>query len=185
MRNRIVMIGLMSLAIGICQLTIASEEEKTEHKEAAAVYTCPMHPEVQQNTPGKCPKCGMDLVEKEATTTIPSTVAGIWTEVKKQEEQLGKLIADKNLDKVHALAFEIRDLVNALPDKSADLAADKLAMLKANVKYVADLAKRLDESGDANDQALTEASFKKLEGILKTIEAQYPAETLKVEATKG
>ncbi len=28
------------------------------------VYTCPMHPEVQQNKPGKCPKCGMDLVPK-------------------------------------------------------------------------------------------------------------------------
>lgn len=25
------------------------------------VYTCPMHPEVRQNTPGSCPKCGMAL----------------------------------------------------------------------------------------------------------------------------
>jgi YHS domain-containing protein len=25
-------------------------------------YTCPMHPEVMQKGPGKCPKCGMDLV---------------------------------------------------------------------------------------------------------------------------
>ena len=25
-------------------------------------YTCPMHPEVVNNGPGKCPKCGMDLV---------------------------------------------------------------------------------------------------------------------------
>lgn len=28
----------------------------------AAVYTCPMHPEVRQAGPGKCPKCGMFLV---------------------------------------------------------------------------------------------------------------------------
>ncbi len=27
----------------------------------AAVYTCPMHPEVRQSTPGRCPKCGMEL----------------------------------------------------------------------------------------------------------------------------
>jgi membrane fusion protein, copper/silver efflux system len=27
-------------------------------------YTCPMHPEVVQDKPGKCPICGMDLVEK-------------------------------------------------------------------------------------------------------------------------
>ncbi len=26
------------------------------------VYTCPMHPEVRESKPGKCPKCGMDLV---------------------------------------------------------------------------------------------------------------------------
>src|SRR3990172_7689997 len=32
---------------------------------AAAVYTCPMHPEVRQPGPGVCPKCGMDL-EPEA-----------------------------------------------------------------------------------------------------------------------
>jgi len=29
------------------------------------VYTCPMHPEVTSDKPGKCPKCGMELVEKE------------------------------------------------------------------------------------------------------------------------
>jgi len=28
------------------------------------IYTCPMHPEVQENAPGSCPKCGMAL-EKE------------------------------------------------------------------------------------------------------------------------
>ena len=25
------------------------------------LYTCPMHPEVRQNHPGNCPKCGMTL----------------------------------------------------------------------------------------------------------------------------
>ena len=28
-------------------------------------YTCPMHPEVQQDKPGTCPKCGMVLVKKK------------------------------------------------------------------------------------------------------------------------
>ena len=31
---------------------------------AGAVYTCPMHPEVEQVGPGSCPKCGMDLEPK-------------------------------------------------------------------------------------------------------------------------
>lgn len=29
------------------------------------LYTCPMHPEVIRDAPGKCPKCGMELVPKK------------------------------------------------------------------------------------------------------------------------
>jgi hypothetical protein len=36
------------------------------------VYTCPMHPDITSDKPGKCPKCGMNLVAKKvkADTTI-------------------------------------------------------------------------------------------------------------------
>lgn len=40
------------------QPQISSSKSKT-------TYTCPMHPEVISDKPGKCPKCGMELVEKE------------------------------------------------------------------------------------------------------------------------
>ena len=33
---------------------------------AEVVYACPMHPEVRQNTPGSCPKCGMTLIAATA-----------------------------------------------------------------------------------------------------------------------
>lgn len=29
-----------------------------------SVYTCPMHPEIEQDTPGMCPECGMNLVSR-------------------------------------------------------------------------------------------------------------------------
>jgi len=38
---------------------------KTTTKPVAKKYTCPEHPEVVMNKPGKCPKCGMALVEKK------------------------------------------------------------------------------------------------------------------------
>ena len=37
---------------------------KSDKKDMAASYTCPMHLEVTSDKAGKCPKCGMDLVKK-------------------------------------------------------------------------------------------------------------------------
>ncbi|HEX4123248.1 MAG TPA: heavy metal translocating P-type ATPase [Tepidisphaeraceae bacterium] len=34
---------------------------------AGTVYTCPMHPEIRQDQPGPCPKCGMALEPEEPT----------------------------------------------------------------------------------------------------------------------
>lgn len=35
-------------------------------------YTCPMHPKVHSTTPGLCPECGMDLIEKTSSSKITS-----------------------------------------------------------------------------------------------------------------
>lgn len=32
------------------------------HNTGDVIYTCPMHPEIRQPSPGACPKCGMTLV---------------------------------------------------------------------------------------------------------------------------
>jgi Cu+-exporting ATPase len=39
----------------------AAPDRPDEPATAAALYTCPMHPEIQQARPGACPKCGMAL----------------------------------------------------------------------------------------------------------------------------
>jgi Cu+-exporting ATPase len=38
-----------------------SLESKSHSPADATIYTCPMHPEVRQDHPGNCPKCGMTL----------------------------------------------------------------------------------------------------------------------------
>lgn len=38
------------------------------HEHTKEAYVCPMHPEVQQDHPGACPKCGMRLVKTEPKT---------------------------------------------------------------------------------------------------------------------
>lgn len=50
--------------------------------EQVTMYTCPMHPEVMSNEPGKCPVCGMNLVEvgsEEATMDASETDVAMWT----------------------------------------------------------------------------------------------------------
>ncbi|MEO6357709.1 MAG: heavy metal-binding domain-containing protein [Ferruginibacter sp.] len=32
---------------------------------SSGTYTCSMHPEVISDKPGKCPKCGMELVKQD------------------------------------------------------------------------------------------------------------------------
>ena len=42
--------------------------------QATGIYSCPMHPEVRQATPGSCPKCGMALEEETPGATPPGIV---------------------------------------------------------------------------------------------------------------
>ena len=48
-----------------------AHEESTSPSAAlpGAIYTCPMHPEVEQIGPGSCPKCGMALEPKSVAAT--------------------------------------------------------------------------------------------------------------------
>ena len=93
MKTKLIIAGLAALALGFVALNMTgckpSQPESTsqvasdsnpakpapdtstnqaaaESKPAQAVqYTCSMHPEVVQDKPGRCPKCGMKLIEKK------------------------------------------------------------------------------------------------------------------------
>lgn len=56
--------GVTGCKSACCKADSKSENMSGNKTEHAMQYYCPMHPEVVQSTPGKCPKCGMDLVEK-------------------------------------------------------------------------------------------------------------------------
>ena len=67
MKKTILFAGLVTL-ITVTACNSSDNTSKTDNKQTeqtAEVYTCPMHPEVVADKPGKCPKCNMDLVKKE------------------------------------------------------------------------------------------------------------------------
>ncbi|MDQ0781880.1 multicopper oxidase domain-containing protein [Chryseobacterium sp. W4I1] len=74
---------------------------KTEHKsqakaskfvaQPASVYTCTMHPEVLSDKPGKCPKCGMELVEKENQKHTVTEESKVENSVFKKNSENGKV----------------------------------------------------------------------------------------------
>jgi len=61
-------------------------EEQVEHhahEAGVAYYTCPMHPSVQQASPGNCPICGMDLTPVKQEDLDSGTI--VVDEVRRQQ----------------------------------------------------------------------------------------------------
>ncbi len=56
---------LKSSGTGTKDSTSTGAHAGTTTPAAKITYTCTMHPEVISDKPGKCPKCGMELVEKK------------------------------------------------------------------------------------------------------------------------
>ena len=60
---------LMMVSLTIFSLAVFAQDtiqQKSKMKTEQTNYSCPMHPEVTSNKPGKCSKCGMDLKKVQA-----------------------------------------------------------------------------------------------------------------------
>src|SRR5712692_10982528 len=98
---------------------------------------------------------------------IPDTVDGILKEIHKHHQELADTVKAKKLADVHHHAFAIRDLAKTLPAKAHP---DHKKMVENAVKRISQIAEDLDKSGDAGNQAKTEANLKKFDVALKNLE---------------
>jgi hypothetical protein len=106
---------------------------------------------------------------EEATQAIPNTADGIWQAIDQKSAELKASIASGSLANVHHQAFAIRDLVAALPAHSPSLSPVEQSKLQSEVKFVATLADRLDQSGDSGDRAGAQSDYDKLVAVLNGI----------------
>lgn len=100
---------------------------------------------------------------------IPASTDEILAAVGSRTLDLEKTIEAKALAKVHVAAFEIRDLLLALPEKPNSLSAEEKTALTASLKKIKQQAGLLDKYGDAGDLPQTKAVFGKLKEEIEKI----------------
>jgi hypothetical protein len=61
--------GLLFVSLSVYPFNNGSPDNKTVVRQGVK-YTCPDHPDVVQDVPGNCPKCGMALVEKKEVSAV-------------------------------------------------------------------------------------------------------------------
>jgi len=113
---------------------------------------------------------------ENAKMTIPATVAEILAAVDVQVAALEKTIVANELHKVHLTAFEIRDLLLALPEKASALSAEGKTALKSSLGKIKQQAGLLDKFGDSGDLAQTKTVFMKFKDEIEKIK-QIPGLT--------
>ncbi|MBX7230950.1 MAG: hypothetical protein K1X29_02590 [Bdellovibrionales bacterium] len=102
---------LLTLGIGACskQADQKSSQDslKVAHEDPQGYYTCPMHPQVHEHKPGKCPICGMALVKVSGEQKVQAEI----------ENEKGIEVSDRGLQLAGIGKYTVvkKDLTFSIP----------------------------------------------------------------------
>jgi len=111
---KIIITAIIAVAIGLgagylifgnntdsASLSMESHQhaEETTSSDGEGIWTCSMHPQIQQNEPGDCPLCGMDLIPLEENTSNDPLVLEMTNEAVKLANIQTTIIGENNLTK--------------------------------------------------------------------------------------
>jgi len=109
------------------------KKKENTQKVQSATYTCPMHPEIHADKPGKCPKCGMTLVKEKPKAVKRAAVKNAAVKQKTEMPMSPKNTSDTkktdppiatethnmgNMDMPKATLGSIKTIVNNTPPRT-------------------------------------------------------------------
>lgn len=100
---------------------------------------------------------------------IPDSAAALMAEVDEHLNQLDNVVASGKLDQVHELAFAVRDMLAALPERLHEPPQDVSITLNSSLGKIRQQAELLDKYGDAGNAAQTKAVLGKFKAAVDGI----------------
>lgn len=181
---------IFMLALFGMSLTYAQHETHSApgKKEAQSVsYTCPMHSEIHSPKPGKCPKCGMNLVkEKAKAKPAPTAKPKVTAKTKKST-------ASDSAEKDAGMAYTCPMHPEVISDKPGNCPKCGMKLVKKgdNAETVEDKKMDMTESHEHHDMEGMNTSTdnlsnnistaKKNLGVVKTFKASQPPRTVRYD----
>lgn len=147
MKLQLLLLTIVALfAINHVEVVGQVVESTSRDAAAKAVYSCPMHPEMQSKKRGKCPKCKMDLVRQTAPateTTVPTVVPSSGktlnipdVEVLDQDGQTRHFYSDLVKGKTVAINFIFTNCTTICPPLGATFARVQRDLGDKNVQFI-------------------------------------------------
>ena len=93
------------------------------------IYTCVMHPEIRSAKPGKCPKCGMELVKKVIKRKQVPKQSPVKNDPIEKRGEGNEIEQEKTNDHISTDGMPMRDVTNK--EEKAVTANSKLKTIKA------------------------------------------------------
>jgi hypothetical protein len=170
--KKLIIVAALMAAVGLVAFSVQAAPDQPAAQGAPAaqadvLYQCPMHPEVISPQPGKCPKCGMDLVAKSRTQIMQEAhqAAGL----KAPGAGESAMGAAPSMAAMHGLMLRQRVMLAARIDN-----ADPAAMLAMSdsLKLTKDQTAKLEAiAADARKKALAVLT-KEQKATLETVPAE-------------
>ena len=105
-------------------------------------------------------------------------LAQVWTSLKHTRDGIAADIEAGTLKEIHEKTEVLETQAKSLLQHSTSLEPKKRERVESLVGQITKLGGTLHAAADAGDEARTQREFKRLDGLLKLLQAQYPAGSL-------